>query len=133
MNPIFIERFLWTYIFLTLIVIMGLAIYGIVFRPHVIKKIIALTILGDVANVFAIYIGFRGGGPPLPPVYPTWEPTSKDIEKMITTSVDPLPQALVITAIVINMAVTLFIVFIAIQTYRLYGTLDIRKIKELRG
>ncbi|RLG84378.1 MAG: Na+/H+ antiporter subunit C, partial [Thermoprotei archaeon] len=59
--------------------------------------------------------------------------TAGTIREMLSRSVDPLPQALVITAIVINMAVTLFIVFIAIQTYRLYGTLDARKIKELRG
>ncbi|HDD25692.1 MAG TPA: Na+/H+ antiporter subunit C [Acidilobales archaeon] len=133
MDLTFLERFLWSYIFLALIMIMGIALYGIIFRPHIIKKIIALTIFGDVVNVFAIYIGFRGGVIPVPPVYPTWNVTAGTIREMLSRSVDPLPQALVITAIVINMAVTLFIVFIAIQTYRLYGTLDARKIKELRG
>jgi multicomponent Na+:H+ antiporter subunit C len=46
--------------------------------------------------------------------------------------VDPVPQALVLTAIVIGMAVVLFMVFLALQVYRIYHTLDARKIAEQR-
>jgi multisubunit Na+/H+ antiporter MnhC subunit len=31
------------------------------------------------------------------------------------------------------MAVNLLIIFIALQVYRLYGTLDVRKVRRLRG
>ena len=48
-------------------------------------------------------------------------------------SVDPLPQALVLTAIVIGLAVTLFLVFLTLQAYRLYKTTDVREIAKLRG
>ncbi len=130
---LFIVTFLWTYIYLALLAIIGLAIYGIVFRPNILKKIIALTILGDTANIFMIYVGYRYAYPLKPPILWSWEPTPEDISTFLAQSVDPLPQALVITAIVINLAVTLLICFIAVQAYRLYHSLDVRDLAKLKG
>ncbi|MEM1695222.1 MAG: NADH-quinone oxidoreductase subunit K, partial [Desulfurococcaceae archaeon] len=42
-------------------------------------------------------------------------------------------QALVLTAIVIGLAVILFLVFLGYVLYVHYGTLDMREIKRLRG
>ncbi|MEM4824135.1 MAG: sodium:proton antiporter, partial [Zestosphaera sp.] len=61
------------------------------------------------------------------------EPSSEDLGRFINQAVDPLPQALVLTAIVIGLAVTLFLVFLTLQVYRLYGTTDVRKVAKLRG
>ena len=47
--------------------------------------------------------------------------------------VDPLPQAMVLTAIVIGLATTAMLMAIAIRLYRKYDTFDIREIKNLRG
>jgi multisubunit Na+/H+ antiporter MnhC subunit len=47
--------------------------------------------------------------------------------------VDPLPQAMVLTAIVIGLATTAMLMAIAIRLYRKYKTFDIREIKNLRG
>jgi multicomponent Na+:H+ antiporter subunit C len=47
--------------------------------------------------------------------------------------VDPLPQALVLTAIVIGLATTAMMMAIIIRLYRKYGTFDIREIKNLKG
>jgi len=47
--------------------------------------------------------------------------------------VDPLPQALVLTAIVIGLATTALMVALAMRIYEKYKTFDITKIKELRG
>ena len=47
--------------------------------------------------------------------------------------VDPLPQAMVLTAIVIGLATTSMLMAIAIRLYRKYKTFDIREIKNLRG
>jgi multicomponent Na+:H+ antiporter subunit C len=51
----------------------------------------------------------------------------------IANMVDPLPQALVLTAIVIGLAVTAMMVAIAIRIYEKYGTFDITKIRKLHG
>ncbi|MCC6047797.1 MAG: sodium:proton antiporter [Desulfurococcaceae archaeon] len=122
-----IERFLLTLTLYNLLVTAAVSIYGIVARPSLTKKIISLTILGDSLNVLAIFIGFRVFS--IPP-----ELVSEvELERFVGLAVDPLPQALVLTAIVIGLAVTLFLVFLALQVYRLYGTLDTRRIRELRG
>jgi multicomponent Na+:H+ antiporter subunit C len=122
-----LERFLLTLTLYNLLVTAAISIYGIVARPSLAKKIISLTILGDSLNVLAIFIGFRVFS--IPP-----ELVSEiELERFVGLAVDPLPQALVLTAIVIGLAVTLFLVFLALQVYRLYGTLDSRRIRELRG
>ena len=128
-----ILRFLWIYIWLVLVATIGLGIYGIIVRPNMLKKIIALTILGDTANVFMIYVGYRAIYPIKPPILWTMNPNEQVLHEFASQITDPIPPALVITAIVINMAITVLITFLAIQAYRLYGTLDSRKISELKG
>jgi multisubunit Na+/H+ antiporter MnhC subunit len=56
---------------------------------------------------------------------------SSEVE--IVNMVDPLPQALVLTSIVIGLATTTMLVAIAMRIYEKYGTFDITKIKELKG
>jgi multisubunit Na+/H+ antiporter MnhC subunit len=51
----------------------------------------------------------------------------------VSNMVDPLPQALVLTAIVIGLAVTAMTIAIAIRIYDKYGTFDITKIRKLHG
>jgi multicomponent Na+:H+ antiporter subunit C len=127
-----IETFLATYIILASIATLIISLYGILYKPHLIKKIIALTIFGDAGNIFATIVGFRYIYPVVPPILTTENPTSTDMGLFVRSAVDPVPQALVLTAIVIGMAVVLFIVFLALQTYRIYHTLDTRKVAEQR-
>ena len=123
---------LWIYMYAVLVAIVAVAIYGVVARPNIVKKIIALTILADTANTFMIFIGYRLGST-APPVLTTLSPSRADIAGFVASAVDPVPQCLVITAIVINMAVTALLVFLAIQAYRLHRTLDARQLSKLRG
>ena len=126
------ETFLATYIILTSIATLIISLYGILYKPHLVKKLIALTIFGDAANIFATIVGFRYIYPVAPPILTTENPTNQDITLFLRLAVDPVPQALVLTAIVIGMAVVLFMVFLALQVYRIYNTLDTRKIAEQR-
>jgi len=105
-----------------------LSIYGIVKKPNLVKKLIALTILGDTANMFVIFIGYRLIYPVIPPVLPIID--QNRLIEFLEQAVDPLPQALVLTAVVIGLAVNCLIAFAIIQMYRLYGTVDVRKIFE---
>ncbi|MHC1600715.1 MAG: sodium:proton antiporter [Candidatus Nezhaarchaeales archaeon] len=127
-----IETFFQLYGYAALIVIIAISLYGIVRGASLIKKLIALTILGDTANAFMIYLGFRFGEQ-YPPVLPTLKPTPEQIAWFTSVAVDPVPQCLVITAIVINMAITMFLAFLIIQTYRLYGTTMVKRITKLKG
>lgn len=133
-----INTYLLTVLIMSMIVNLGLALYGVFFKPNLAKKIIALTILGDTANTIALIVGYRRWPSPeqpsRPPVLVNYaNATRETIDQFADVAVDPLPQALVLTAIVISLAVTLFMVFLALQIYRLYGTLDMREIRKLKG
>ncbi|MEM0380441.1 MAG: sodium:proton antiporter [Desulfurococcaceae archaeon] len=123
-----IERFIWSMVLMNITMVLILSIYGIVRKPNLVKKLIALTILGDTANMFVIFIGYRLIYPVIPPVLPIID--QNRLIEFLEHAVDPLPQALVLTAVVIGLAVNCLIAFAIIQMYRLYGTVDVRKIFE---
>ena len=132
-----IDTYLFNLLIMTLFANLAISLYGVLARPSLIKKVIALTILGDTANTFAIVVGYRmwptPSSPPVPPVVTRIPPSEEYMEWFAARAVDPLPQALVLTAIVIGLAVTLFLVFLTLQIYRLYRTTDVRKIAKLKG
>ncbi len=132
-----INSFFFTFMLSTIILNIVISLYGIFARPSLIKKIIALTILSDSGNVLAIAVGFRdwptGWSPSIPPILNVTSPKPSEIVSFAKAAVDPLPQALVLTAVVIGLAVMLFLVFLTLQIYRLYGTTDVRKVAKLRG
>jgi multisubunit Na+/H+ antiporter MnhC subunit len=47
--------------------------------------------------------------------------------------VDPLPQAMILTAIVIGVATTALLLAIAVRIFKKYKTFDIRKVNTLKG
>lgn len=126
MNNELLNNVLLTYVFYVLIATIGISLYGVIFKPHLTKKIISITIFSDSINLLAIFIGYK-----LYSIPPELKGIS-NINEVLNRTFDPLPQALVLTAIVIGLAVTLFLIFISLQLFRLHGTLDLRKIKELR-
>ncbi|NJE26963.1 Na+/H+ antiporter subunit C [Thermococcus sp. MV5] len=123
-----VMTFIWAVIVLSLIATVMISLYGIARRPNLTKKLIALTIFTDTANLLVVLLGYRLIYPVAPPVLPNLEKSA--LESFLSTAVDPLPQAFVITAVVIGMAVNVLIAFAIIQIYRLYGTVDARKLGE---
>ena len=69
-------------------------------------------------------VGYRSGG--TAPIFS--EGLGSDV-----AFVDPLPQALVLTAIVIGLGTTALLVSFAVRIYEKYDTFDVRKIRKLRG
>jgi len=53
--------------------------------------------------------------------------------KAIVNMVDPLPQALILTSIVIGLGVTALMVAITVRIYEKYKTFDINEIRKLKG
>lgn len=98
-------------------------LYGVITRRNLIKIAISLSIMEFSSFLFLALIGYREGG-----VAPIVDPADP-----VKVYVDPLPQALVLTAIVIGLATTALLMSVIIRIYRKYGTFDIREIKNLRG
>lgn len=132
-----VSTIIWGYIYTSIIVIIVLTIYGMATRPNIVKKLIMLSILSDTGNLLAVVIGVRSGFIK-PPVFPgvtftnILKPGMEELSKFAEEAVDPLPQVLVVTAIVIGLAVLVFLGYVALLLYRKYGTLDVRLIEAVR-
>jgi multicomponent Na+:H+ antiporter subunit C len=102
-------------------------LYGVMVKRNLIKIVISLIIMESAVNVFIVMIGYRRDG--IAPIL------SKTMEArtFVERSVDPLPQALVLTAIVIGLGVTAMTIAIAMKLYEKYGTYDIKEIRKLKG
>lgn len=98
-------------------------LYGVLTRRNLVKIAISLTIMEVSIFLFLALIGYIEGG-----VAPIVNPSDP-----VKTYVDPLPQAMVLTAIVIGLATTAMLMAVIIRLYRKYRTFDIREIKNLRG
>jgi multicomponent Na+:H+ antiporter subunit C len=109
------------YILTIFLFLVGL--YGVLSKRNLIKIVIGLAIMEYSVNLFLILVGYvRGGTAPI-----------IDADVPGELFVDPLPQAMVLTAIVIGLATTALLLAIAIRIYKKYGTFDIREIKNLKG
>jgi multicomponent Na+:H+ antiporter subunit C len=104
------------------IILMMLGLYGLLTQRHIIKIIVALNILEVGLNVFIISVGFINGG--VMPIMTSVNNTNQSV------FVDPLPQALVLTAIVIGVGTTALGLALAKKIYNEYGTFDLDEMKE---
>ncbi len=104
-------------------VLFSIGLYCMLRKRNLIKIIIGIIIAEYAIHLFLALVGYRFNG--RAPIYAKGEE--------ILNMVDPLPQALVLTAIVIGLAVTALIVAIAMRIYEKYGTFDITKIRRLKG
>lgn len=110
-------------IYLLCLTLFSLGIYCVLRKRNIIKIIVGIIISEYAVNLFFIIIAYRMEGRS-----PIYSPDQK-----ILNMVDALPQALVLTSIVIGLASTALLIAIAMRIYEKYGTFDITKIKELKG
>lgn len=97
-----------------------LGVWGMVKKDNLIKKVIALNIFNSSIVIFFVYSGSLTGS------------TAPIMQEKIKDVVDPLPQALMLTAIVIGISLTALALVLILRIYRQYGTLSISQIEKLR-
>jgi len=100
-----------------------IGLFTMLARRNLIKVIIGLSILETGVNLFLVAVGYVKNG-----TAPIFSGPAAQTRPMV----DPVPQALVLTAIVIGVAVLALALSLAIRLYHHYGTLDLGKIKEQR-
>ena len=110
-------------VYLLCFVLFLVGLYGVITRRNLIKIAISLSIMEFSIFLILVLIGYIDQG-----LAPIVDPAAG-----AQVYVDPLPQAMVLTAIVIGLATTSMLMAIAIRIYRKYKTFDIREIKNLRG
>lgn len=110
-------------VFILCFILFLVGLFGILTSRNIIKIIIGLSIMEFSVYLFLVLIGYiEGGQAPI---------ITKDMVGLPV--VDPLPQAMVLTAIVIGLATKSMLMAIAIRIYKKFGTFDIRKITSLKG
>ena len=145
--------------YLLAMALLGIGIYAIAAKKNLIKTIIGIIITEYAVNLFLVLVGYQAGG--IAPILTEkklleigrteWAaehvvplPTRLDDEQKAAVlqlgrerfrkhAVDPIPQALVLTSIVIGVSLTALMVAIAIRIYDRYGTFDLSQIRKLRG
>ncbi len=86
-----------------------------------VKLIIGLSLLGNAANLLIFTAGgLTRGKPPLIPA---------DVTEPIEAFADPLPQAMILTAIVIGFGVLAFTMALAYRAYQTVGSEDLDEMK----
>jgi len=100
-----------------------IGLYCIVVKRNLLKIVIGLALLEYSVNLFIVILGYK------------WEGHAPIIKEGAKAwiYVDPLPQALVLTAIVIGLATLTLMISLCMRLYEKYGTLDITEIRKLKG
>jgi len=98
-------------------------LYAVVLKRNLIKIVIGFSLMEYAVNLLFAFIGFRHDA--VAPII-----TRLGGRELF---VDPLPQALVLTAIVIGLSTTALMLAFVMRIYEKYKTFDINEIRRLRG
>ncbi|MFO8065861.1 MAG: cation:proton antiporter subunit C [Spirochaetia bacterium] len=100
-----------------------IGMWGVLSKPNILKKVVALNVMNGAVVMFFIHHSSRSG---------TTAPIRNDDIAGFSRAVmvDPLPQALMLTAIVVGICITALGLALAVLLYRKFGTLDMREIED---
>ena len=107
-----------------ILILIGL--YGALTNRNILRIIVSFTIANTGVNLSIVAVGYMTAR--TAPILDEAVPIAEAVDRII----DPLPQALVLTAIVIGVGVTALMLTYAFKLYEVKGTLDISKCKELK-
>ena len=103
-----------------------LGIWGLLTRRHIIKIVLGFSLLDTGIHLVMVGLGYRAGG--TAPI----ASGAVSASELATQGVDPVPSALVLTAIVIGLAVTALMLSYAVKMYENKGSLMIDRNRELK-
>lgn len=107
-----------------LLILMGL--YGALTNRNMLRIIVSFTVANTGVNLVLIAVGYMHGR--TAPILDKTVPVADAVKRII----DPVPQALVLTAIVIGLGITAMMLTYAYKLYEARGSLDISKCKDLK-
>lgn len=106
------------------LIVIGL--WGMLSNRNIIKMIIGFSIIDTGIHLIIVSVGYiKGRTAPI-------LDAAVDKADAVNLVVDPIPSALVLTAIVIGLAVTALMLVYAVQLYKHKNSLDISDFEELK-
>ncbi len=114
------------YVVAVLLLVLGL--YAVCTQKNLIKVVLGLGIIDYGINLLIVSVGFNDGG--TAPIF-----TISDLLNGVSSSffVDPVPQALTLTSIVIGACVDAMALALVIMIYRKYKTINSDEVRRIRG
>lgn len=94
-----------------LVILIGL--YALVTQADLVRKIIGMAVFNGGVVLCFVHIGYRRHA------------TAPIMEPGVEAVVDPVPQALILTAIVIGICLTALALALAVKIHEAYGTVDV--------
>ncbi len=107
-----------------IVILIGL--YGALTNRNILRMIVAFAVTNTGVNLVLVGVGYIKGR--TAPILNEAVPAAEALSRII----DPVPQALVLTAIVIGVGVTALMLAYAYKLYQTKGTLNISKYRELK-
>ncbi len=107
-----------------LLILIGL--YGALSNRNILRMIVAFTVANTGVNLVLVAVGYMNGR--TAPILNDAVAAGEAISRII----DPVPQALVLTAIVIGVGITALMLAYTYKLYQTRGSLDIAKHTELK-
>ncbi len=98
-----------------------IGLYGMLARPHLLRKLMAMNILQVAVIVFFIALAAKSNG--TVPIISA-DADADGAAVVAADYVNPLPHALMLTAIVVSVSTTGVALALLIRIRRRYGTLD---------
>ena len=109
--------------YLMCFLLLTVGLYGMLLKRNYVKKVISMTVFQAAIILFFILLGYKEGG-----TVPVKDP-SIPVENA-DAYINPLPHALMLTAIVVGVATVGVALSLLIRVYGGYGTLDEDKIQR---
>jgi len=107
-----------------LLILTGL--WGILTQKNIIKMIIGFSLFDTGIHIVMVGVGYVQGK--TAPILDE----AVNVKEAAAQIVDPLPQAMVLTAIVIGIGITALMLAYALRLYQKKKTLDIQKFNDLK-
>ena len=117
-----LELILGRYVYLMIVILLAIGLYGMLGKRNLIKKLIGMNIFQTAIFLFFIEGAAKQGG------------TVPVIDELIGTKaaqyINPLPHVLILTGIVVGLSLTGVALAFLIYIYRAYKTLDDKEIMK---
>lgn len=109
------SEFLGTVNYWLAAILLLIGFYGMLMRRNLVKKLMAMNVMQVAVIMFFISLAMKTGG-----TAPIELPGVTEVDAYI----NPLPHALMLTAIVVGVSTTGVALALLIRIYRYYGTLE---------
>ncbi len=112
---------------LTGVFLMLTGLYGVLTNRNILRMIVAFSIFDTGLNILIVTLGYMPGR-----TAPVIDNTVVTAQNIAQAGIDPVPQALVLTAIVIGFGVTALMLVYAMKLHQKRKSLDINDYTDLK-